>query len=323
MADLPRNKKEKLKQYRTFLVLLVVIAVVWFFSKMSSTSVHIESIPVKYEGVDTARFVVTDADSAVRISVEGDGFSTLFHYFRWKGRYLTVSPKQLKKRGAVYSYVVDVNDYKDAISSQYAPFGRYEIVEYKESLTVNMRERHKKGFVPKLEGVEISFADQYGLGGVPRLEPDSIFLYGSEESLAKITSLHTCATKLDIGRESDKYELELDPVWQQYPDLRVSQSKVLLSVPVEAYTEKEFEVKVNFESPDTTMKVKLYPERVTVRVWVPQHDYLTEEAEGMTAVVRYNGDPNLNELPVAISRFPSNVRIKKIEPEKVQYVIIK
>ena len=82
-------------------------------------------------------------------------------------------------------------------------------------------------------------------------------------------------------------------------------------------------VPLDFKAQDTSLQVRLYPESAEILLDVALKDYKTINEDMFAAEVRYDGDVTKNMLPVQISKFPSNVRIKKIKPEQIQYVIIK
>jgi hypothetical protein len=92
---------------------------------------------------------------------------------------------------------------------------------------------------------------------------------------------------------------------------------------VERYTELSVLVPIKFYSSDSLVDVRLYPESVEVLVDVALKDYKSIKPHMFTASVEYTGDVSQDLLSVGLSKFPSTVRIKKVIPEQVQYVIIK
>ena len=177
-------------------------------------------------------------------------------------------------------------------------------------------------------------------------------LYGPEASLAKVSHLYTAPQKITGLKDTCVCTLALDPVWERFTDLRVSTPEVYLFVPVAHFTEKTFSVPVQMEIENGKWKndnladadnnsqfsivnsqfsrVRLYPERVEVTLWVAEKDYDRVLPDMVQATVHYDPQEALDEtsgrtpaLPVRITSFPAYTRVKSVSPSTLQYVIIR
>lgn len=315
--------RQKLHRYRQFFVILAIMTLVWFVVDMSSMRTYQTTVRVGCVGVDTARYVMTGGDEELPLSVESDGFSALLHHLTWRHRTMEVNLSAWELSASDGRIAIASETYKEELQYRFSPLGRSEIKMQKDSLVFTFSERMQKAYRPQLTDISFSFADGYGLCGMPSLKPDSVFLYGSDESLAAIESLRTQPAEIAVGKGGGQYSLKLVPVWNDYPDVRVSQSEVLLTVPVEPYIEESRTLKVVCEGDIAHKRIKLYPDEVTVTFWVPQSRYGADDADDCKAVVRLDDNSGAQELPVTITDFPSELRIKSVEPESVQHVIIK
>ena len=315
--------RQKLHRYRQFFVILAIMTLVWFVVDMSSMRSYQTTVRICYSGVDTARYVMTSGDEELPLTVESDGFSALMHHLTWRQRAMDVDLSAIDKLSTGGRVAVASENYKEELQRRFSPVGRCEIKVLKDSLVATFSERMRKAYRPQLRDITFSFADGYGLCGLPTLKPDSVFLYGSEESLAAIESLYTKPAEIAVGKEGGRYSLGLMPVWRDYPDVRVSQSEVSITVPVEPYVEESRTVKVVCDGNSAQGRIKLYPDEVTVTFWVPQSRYGSDDAGDCRAVVRLDDAGDSRELPVIITDFSSVVRIKSVEPETVQHVIIR
>lgn len=315
-----------IRQYKPFFVILVVVALVWFVIDMSSVRRYQTSVRVEYRGIDTARYAIVSEDVELPLTVESDGFSALLHHWSWRRSVLTVDmlPKLQNVRiGGESRISVSAVDYREWIMKHFSHLQECSVTVDKDSLSVTVSERMRKAFVPQLSDVSFTFPDGYGLSGTPMLSPDTVYLYGSESSLNCVKSLYTKASNVNVSDSGGVYRLGLEPVWNSYPDLRVSQQTVALTVPVEAYVEERQLLNVEYLSDDTTMRVRLYPDQVAVTVLVPKGIASSDGRPRLKAVVRNDQFSAQTELPVSIVDFPSDMRVKSVEPDKVQYVIIK
>ena len=313
------------RRYRPFFVTLVIMTLVWFVMDMSSMRGYQTTAKVEYLGIDTARYAIVYQDAELPLSVESDGFTALLHHWLRSRHSLAVDlSAQLsglqQADGARISG--PAGDYNESLKKLFGPMQDCSVTPAKDSLTVVLSERRRRSYVPQLRDVSFTFPDGYGLSGTPTLSPDTVYLYGSERSLNEVEAIYTQAATVRVKDADAVYRLALEPVWNNYPDLRVSQSMVTLKVPVEAYVEERQCLKVHFVSDDTTMRVRLYPDQVSVTVWVPRNSSSSDSKMTLKAVVRHDMASQQNELPVTITDFPTDVKIKSVEPNVVQYVII-
>ncbi len=314
------------RQYRLFFVILVFVSLVWLVMDMSTVRSYRTTVRVVYTGIDTARYSVVSEDRELPLTVESDGFSALLHHWSWGRNALSVDMSgKLKNARHVAEIRLSVpsGDYREWIQSHFSHLKNCSVSFDMDSLSVTLCERKCRAYAPQLRNVSFVFSDGYGLSGTPNLYPDTIYLYGSEKSLSDVNELYTNASSVDVSDSGGVYQLDLVPVWNEYPDLRVSRSTVKLTVPVEAYVEERRLVNVRFLSNDTTIRVRLYPDQVAVTVWVPQGHSFEDGLSDMKAVVRHDQSSGQTELPISITDFPSDVRIKSVVPDRIQYVIIK
>lgn len=315
----------RLRQYRTFLILLGLVAAVWLVVRMSTQRSYQIEIPIDFAGLDTARYAIMSQDTAVEATVEADGFAMLSHHFLWKSRRFEVDASRQARYMGKYGGTIALSmaDYQTRIRKQFASSGRWEITDLTDSVRVRLKERCKRAYVPRLTGVAFDFGGQRSLSGEPRLTPDSVYLYGSEESLARIQQLEVKPVRIKVDKDNGYYALQLEPVWQNYPDVRPSTEYVRLMVPAQTYTEKELQVPVRWVAADTSVRARLYPSSVKVVVRVPQSEYMSLSAEEVAATVHYDPENATGKLAVSVEEFPKNVRVKDIAPAELQYVIIR
>jgi len=318
--------RSKLHQYRPFFVILVIMTIVWFVMEMTSSRTYKTSVAVTFTGIDTARYAILDKSQELPLTVESDGFTALIHNWTWRDKKLEINLSDLLKAkqpsGEIHLSVAAEN-YKELFQNNFSPIKSSVITFDEDSLSVTLSERMCKAFVPEIRNVTFTFSDGFGISGTPMMSPDTVYLYGSERSLTAIDAIYTRADTVKVADSGGFYKLSLFPVWNEYPDLRVSQTALTLQVPVEPYFEDRQTLKVQFISDDTEMRVKLYPENVVVTTWVPQSATLNGNKSDIHAVVRHDKESPEKALAVTITDFPKNIRIKSVEPDHVQYVIIK
>ena len=146
---------------------------------MSEDSDHVLTVRVEWGGFDAARYVVSQADTVLPVSVNTNTFQALS--FR---RTLNNKPYRLQ---AKTDTVLKVNSLLlDDIVKQVGLSGVKAISSPVETLGIKFTERQSKAYLPVLRNVEFHYAGQRGLSGTPLVEPDTVWLYGDSASLARI-----------------------------------------------------------------------------------------------------------------------------------------
>lgn len=303
-------------RHRSFWIILLLTVATWVVVTMSEHADYPIDVHISYKGYDTARYAVEYSDTVLPVVINSNCFWAISrHYQLSKQRFV------IQVQGDTVVHVG--KNLLDEMVKQLDLSGVYGVTSQAETLRFAVSERSSKGFEPQLKGVEFLFADQYGLSGMPELSPDTVWLYGDSASLCKIDAISTRATRVRDISDSGYCMLALDPVWHKYTDVKSSNDSVRLFLPVERYIEKTLSVPVTFVCDNGQVRVRLYPERVDITVWVMARKYDEINSDMVTAEVEYDPSVPTKNLSVRITRFPSFSRIKHVEPEELQYVILK
>lgn len=273
------------------------------------------TLPVRIEwsGYDTVHNVLVSSDTVMNIEVTTNGYAA-YHNLA------TVATRPAK---------LDINNHNGYSTHDYLPLiaaqlGLRQIEEgepQKDSLRFRLAARHCKAMVPQLKGVDVTFAKPYALSGKPYIKPDTVYLYGSEESLRHIEHLNTVATAITNISGTRTYTVALEPEWERYGDVSISTRNIQLHIPADKYTEKHFTLPIEVHGADSGNKLRIYPDHAEVTVYVSDSNYARLSADMLEASVNF--DPTESTWRVSITDYPSYVRIRNIEPKAVQYVLIR
>ena len=296
-----------------FLVILGLTALVWLGVSMSDEGEYPIRVNVQMTGYDTVRYAVVSADTVLDISARMSGANAFLYSLRHRTPVLYVPVPEDCTSVAVSS----LNDQLKRVT-----IGIKQVSSSVDSLRVELVPRCSRSYVPRINDVEFSFNEQYGLYGEPMITPSEVTLYGPEEALAAIDNLNVAAAKMHNIKESGTYTLSLDPVWENYSDVHPSCTEVSIYLPVEAYVERDFRVPVTVLDADTTVSYRLYPEEVTVRAWVAQRD-INIIPEFVVSVDYKDLFLHDGRLKPQLTEFPSFVRPRNIDPQEIQCVVIR
>lgn len=315
--------RQRLKQSRAFFFALVAVAIVWVVTAMAEEKRFRESYTIAYDNIDRAQYAILHCDSTITIDISSNGFMA-FRRGKEANKAIHIDLAKLirqHKEDSTFSLTLRTEEYLDSIKAQLDMSGVSDISLVNEQLNIRLALREKKVFVPDISLVKFIFDKMAGLYGAPRIIPDSIYLYGSHESLSKVESIAAKEQIINNIKESGEYTIELQDNWKKYPDLHISNKTIKLYIPVEKYIEKSITLPIILTDRDDNAQWNLYPANVIVKVLVPESK--VKEIDLSKCVVTASvKDCSNNNLYPQLTKFPSCVRLKSITPEKVQYIII-
>ena len=315
------TQKEKIKP---FLICLLITIVFWMVQTLSDTYEYEKVYPIEFSGYDAQKFSFISSDTAMLVLVRSTGFQYISGLFSQNGKmkFVVTDVNYYENKGNRV-YAISLKDNRDKIKEQIVFLRQKEIQFSIDTVRLVLAKRVMKKVKLEVKDVTFEFSPQYGLYGNPTITPDSIEIYGSEKSLENITVISTQKQKIKNINKTGIYKLRLKSLVEKYPDVQFSAEYIDINLPIEKYTEMTLAIPLKFQTEDTSVRARLYPEKVEVVLDVALKDYKGIVKEMFDVEVIYNGDATKNMLPVSLSKFPCNVRIKQIKPEQVQYVIIK
>jgi YbbR domain-containing protein len=308
-------KKDKSKVL-TFLVFLVISAVLWFLIKLTKEYTSQTSFFVTYTEVPVNKWVST-SQQAVKLSFVADGFITLRHNLvRKQYRTITIPLNEVTYRlegGNTYSY-----------SSQYVaervadwlgvPTGSVTINDDKQFF--NMEDLQSKELQVRVP-LDVKTQRQYQVYGQPHATPSSITVYGPKNMLDTMTAVYTATLHAVNASEDVVQTLALD----LYDGaVRSDVTAVEVLVDVEQYTEIDIEVPVKATD---RRNLRFFPETVKVKCMVPIKDYASITGASFLVLA---DTAQLHQrkplLDIKLDQVPENVHVVKTEPKQVEYLII-
>lgn len=175
--------------------------------------------------------------------------------------------------------------------------------------------------VPVVSSVEVITDRQYFNKGGISIEPDSVKISGPLRILDTVVNVRTKIRKFTGVKETVRKNIKLD-----LPDyFSASVRKVLITIPVEQFTEAELTVPVKILNQPDTIDLKIFPDVVTVRGLVAVNDF-KKLAEIPFEVILDMGKVNLRSterIPLEIRNVPPFLTSLRITPADVDFLIEK
>lgn len=318
------KKDEKFRQRLSiFLVCLVISVIIWFTIKLSDEYDTVIQIPVTYTHVPKNKVLTYASDTVLQVEILEKGSDILRMLYLQELtptsvslRFLPVYPKGEEYQGFITPSIL-INE----IERDQNLLGK--IISISPDTIYLSFEPEKTRRVPVTASFDITFEKEFMRYGPAVFTPDSVTVKGPEKKIDEVDFASLGVIKSEQLNQNFEGEKSFpkdsaNRYLSFYPD------KVSFSIPVEKFTEAEMEVPVKIVNTNG-LKVKTFPDKVRVFYTVALKDYPKVEP-GMIFAVADILKVNLadeDKIKVSMESYPSFIRINKIEPEKVEFIIVK
>ena len=201
--------------------------------------------------------------------------------------------------------------------------------DYKHEITTLSPENISLSFektyfkvVPIKLNTQLQFEDQFMLYDTIKLTPNKVCISGTEKMLKNIDHLTTEPIILNNLNANQSIFISLANPEKEY-DLKLFVDKIKVNIAVEKFTESSIEVPVIISNGNN--KLKLFPDKVKITYMVALKDFKKINKDLFD--VEVNGsigksDEN-NKLKVELVKSPGFIKVTKIYPDNVEYIIFK
>jgi hypothetical protein len=300
----------------TFLVFLVISAAAWFLVKLSENYTTQTSFRLQLSEAPADRWISSD-EQTVKMSLNVDGFHVLrYKMIREPKRVVTVALSDVpyrQEKGDTYSF-----------SSQYVAekiadrlkISASDITMNDGMIYFNMSPLKSK-VVPVALRSDIKTQRQFGLYGIPTLDPASVTIYGPDEIIDTVRSIRTeLFSRTNVG-ESFNASVALDLMDGK---IHSNTTEVNATFEIDKFTEMDVEVPIKVSD---SLKVRFFPETMSVKCLVAMRDYASIVPESFTVSVDGQQLKAMQPLlDVRLATWPPTVQILSTRPDKVEYLIV-
>ena len=300
----------------TFLIFLAISTAAWFLVKLSENYTTQTAFRLLFTEVPADQWI-SSSEQKVKMSLNIDGFHTLrYKMIREPKRVVTINLNEVSYRQE------DDNTY--SFSSQYVADKVAELLDINASdITLNDSKIYfdmdwlKSKVVPIVLRSDIKLQRQFGLYGIPTLDPASVTIYGPQEIIDTVRSVRTEMLARANVSESFSETVSLDLLGGK---IQSNTKAVRATVTVEKYTEMDIEVPIRVAD---SLRVRFFPETMSVKCLVAMKDYASVVPDDFTVTVdRQQLEAMQPLLDVRLAAWPKTVQILSTRPDKVEYLIV-
>lgn len=301
-----------------FSACLLIATTLWFLDALSKSYSTTLSYNVRYVNPPEKLFLANNPPSKLDLRVEAHGFTLLRHKLAF-----SFSPILLDLSAFTENMDSVNGDVRVTSESLIRRIGNQvsneiSIAEVSPATIFLRFDSLMTRIVPIVPKFTMNFKPQFNLNGTVMIKPDSIEISGPAGVVDTITFLPTVpVTFSDLETSIEQLISVQHPV-----RTRLSPERVLLSIPVEKFTEKKIILPVQIINMPKDLQIKLFPPQVAVSFMVGLSSYEDITSADFTATVDYiQVSSNRETLDVQIEATPLYIQLAKVTPSSVEYLI--
>jgi len=318
----PKQKGTKSKRkFYVFLLCLIISTFIWClikFAKDYSTTIE---FPVVFINLPKDHVLMNDVDTSLALTIRAQGFHLLKYKLFKSAKPLIIDLSKLKlmKQNRGHRAYIVTSTLVQRLSNQLDFKNTVIDISPDTLFFVFDNMVHKK--VPVKLNLSLNFEKQYLLYDSIRYFPDSVIVSGSPQILDTLRYITTSKKEFEKLNESQSFYLGFFK--SKNLKYTVQPEMVKVNFEVEKFTDGTIEIPVNMGNSGANLK--LFPDKVNVTYLVAMKDYKSITPDMFTATVNVVKlqEHKDNKLKVEISKYPSYLRITRVDPEKVEYIIVK
>ncbi|GAA4796066.1 hypothetical protein GCM10023231_25620 [Olivibacter ginsenosidimutans] len=315
MALLNLNKKQQ-KKLSLFAFCLFVSFLVWSLFALSNRYIYTVKASLNYVNIPPKRAFHPLQSDTVNMQVEGTGWQVLFSNLRLKPQGIQVDLSGLKTRDWVL-----FSNQLGYINRHFSANQRIVSIS-PDTLFFNFSKQDVKKVTVNLSK-DINFRKQYDIVGDIKIEPKFVTVTGPLEDLVLIDGWATdTLRRIDVDQH---IEARVALLKSEKANINVHPTTVDVKIPVGEVTEKIIDVPIKAENAKAFRTVKILPEKVKLTAIVSLDKYEALDRDMFEAVINLNDWRSLSiqQLPIIITKQPDFVKVIKVEPQNVEFLLWK
>lgn len=305
-----------------FLFFLIVSTIIWYLTKLSHEYSTTLSYPIRYESSPKGKVLVGEPPRKLQLKVKAFGYTLLKCKLSAAlspieldlSKHMSQSFEGSKVKQFILTYRL-----RNSVAKQLGSDILLEGIE-PDTLFVELTDVVEKK-VHVHAAVVTDFERQYMQSGSITIDPEIITLSGPKSILDTISIVTTKEMKFNKLNQKVEKKISLVPINQ----VSFSNRSVLLTIPVEKYTEISVKVLVDIENQPDSVRLMFIPKSIDVKCNVVLSKYFSLKPMMFKAVVDYSliSSSISKKLKVKLVDLPEFLSLVDFSPKYVEYIIEK
>lgn len=312
------------KKIYVFFICLIIASFTWILIKLSREYNEVLVFKVNYTNIPAGKVIVNSPDTTLTLKLKSKGFRILSNKQFFKPDPITIDLNSLirKKKNSITDYYIATADLYVMVGNQ-IHYPNEVIAISPDTLYFRLEKVFSKKVPVKLM-TNISFAQQYELADSMKYDPDSVTISGPFAAIDSINFVETVTKTFTKLNSSQTLSLNFNPRYGQL-NVAISPAFERVLIPVDKFTEASIELQISIVNNSNNYIVRTFPEKVKVTYLVSLTNYKNVKASMFSAVSDLSKAQatKTKKLKVDIVKYPSFVKIQKIQPEKIEYILLK
>ena len=309
------------KHLYIFLICFFIATVFWLLLALSNEYNTTLSFPVTYINMPGKKVIMNELPAKISVSLKTTGFKILSFglHKEQKPLEIDVAEKFANTKISTDFFALPTGFFLQDFSRK---LGKdVTIVRFDpDSIVFNFSDIITRK-IPVSYSYRADFEKQYDSTGNAFVSPAFIDVSGPPSIIQKLKYVYTKAIILTNVKAPVKQKVKLIPNHL----LSYSTKEVEFRLPVEKFTEGIEEVEIHPVNVSQGYSLKTFPDKVKVRYLVAISNYNKVDASMFDAIVE-GGEKEKkpgSKLGISLITTPSFIRITRLEPEKVDYILRK
>jgi hypothetical protein len=306
----------------TFIACLVIATGFWFLSALSKEYAGQMSLRVIYTHFPTDKVVSNQLVDTVDVEIRTSGFRIVAYRLFGKSEPIYIDMRTVRRMREDGYFYIATNTRLDRFSEQLGSGSRITKV-LPDTIYFNFNKKISKK-VPVQLNADIRYKEEFQQKDSIRIEPAFVIISGEASLLNNVNSIVTEKLVLRDIDENISKKVRLEP-GRYKNQLELSVSHVRIEVPVAKFTEGSIELPVEVINLPPGYNIRTFPDKATVKYQVALSDFNSIKPQMFTVVADYSKlkKDSGSRLKLELVKSPSNIRLARIIPDRVEFIVRK
>ena len=300
--------------FKTFILFVLISSFFWVVTKFSNIYKFENEFYINWTNIPET-ITIDKAEKKISVLFLASGFEILIYKIFRKNIEISLD-KDVFYNNTIG--IVNINKKLYEIEKQLFENNKIENFITKEiSFNYSILSRKK---VPVFFEKKINFRPGYLNVNDFKLIPDSIFVIGPNSIIDTLRTVKTIKFERNDVYKSINEEVEL----LLLDNLSFGISQIKISSIVKKYSEKEFKIPIKIINLPDSVKLKLFPNYITLKAIVNLDDFNDIIDDDFKIIANYKLlNPNFSSLSLFLNEYPKEVKNINWHPKTVNYLIRK
>lgn len=315
----PENIKRLrfLRKVQLFIMFFVLSSLVWLISSLSENSKKVIQVRIINDFQKTQNTNIFDLKT-VDVQVNTSGFNLMYlHFFNKK---LIINKSELIHDDGKNIYFLP-----NRTISYFQNQWKYVKIErfLDDTLYFSLDKIHFKK-VPIKSEVDFKTKLGYLLDAKPQFRPDSILIFGDPIDLKQVKYVKTESKVFKDIQSNIQKTIALDKKFLQKYHLKTNVEALTIDISVSKFTEEVLELPIYVRNTSNTL-VEIFPKKFKIKFLVKFEERKNIEFNQFQAEVLIPDNHKNNDelLPIIMKSIPNNIHRIEMEPQYVNYYIVR